>query len=64
MIIYVSIGRYKKIFIFLNAIFDIHTSMGIANFEYPRGTYIRFSSLLWRYIGTHVSNLCRQVRPF
>ncbi|KYN41965.1 hypothetical protein ALC56_03616, partial [Trachymyrmex septentrionalis] len=39
-------------------------SKSIANFEFPRVTYIRFSIFLWRYVGTHVSHLCRQVRPF
>ena len=39
-------------------------SKSIANFELPRLTYIRFSIFLWSYIGTQVSHLCREVRPF
>ena len=39
-------------------------SKSIANFEFPRVTYIRFSIFLWSYVGTHIPHLCRQVRPF
>ena len=39
-------------------------SKSIANFEFSRVTYIRISIFLWRYVGTHVSHLCRQARPF
>ena len=38
-------------------------SKSIANIEFSRVTYIRFSNFLWRYVGTDIPHLCRQVRP-
>ena len=37
-------------------------SKSIANFEFPRVTYSRFWIILWRYVGTHIPHLCRQVQ--
>ena len=39
-------------------------SKRIANLEFSRVTFIRFSIFFWRYVGTHVFHLCRQVWPF
>ena len=43
--------------------FYVVCSKSIANFEFPRVTYIRFSIFLWRYVGTYIPHLYRQIRP-
>lgn len=39
-------------------------SKSTANFEFLRATYIRILIFLWSYVGTHISHLYRQARPF
>ena len=57
-------ARYSELMFAGLIVSKVVIKRGIANLEFPRVTYIQFSIFLWRYVGTHVSYLYRQVRPF